>query len=489
MVAVASVIQDAMGRDQFQESDHHELMTEPITKWFWQAQSAAAIAETTRRGLKFASTPPCGPVFLSLPGNTLDQRAKAQIWERSKFNVPMRIRSDKDDIDKAARMLIEASNPLVSVGDEITMCRGEKELVGLAELLGLPVAGDGGQGSALGYWSKPFPTRHPLYIGTLVRAMRYPGKPDVLLNLGNRFGEQASPGTKLISIRLDPTSLARGAPVDLPIVADLRLAIADLTSAIRAMATASRLKEIAEERAARTRAYAVQMIELRQNIARGLADGAPISMERLGLELEANLDRDTCYVADVNSGRAMEALMNFGGDDKQYFSTGPDVLGWGMAAAFGVKLARPDVPVVSVVGDGSFCFSGPQPLWTMARYKAPVTVIVLNNHSYNNERASDCRWLAGSSRVLDNSAATGDPDDHRQGRERIIGKGQKRRGTVRQPEGLIVPLRQNRASWASISLIGVSPRSTIFSIRCEGLGAVSEWHPPYSLANLLTRKV
>src|SRR5277367_4981812 len=384
LVAVASVDQDALGRDQFQESDHHELMTQPITKWFWQAQSAAAIAETTRRGLKFASTPPCGPVFLSLPSNTLDQHAKAQIWERSKFDVPMRIRPDKDDIDKAARMLLEASNPLVSVGDEITMCHGEKELVELAELLGLPVAG--GQGSALGYWSKPFPTRHPLYIGTLVRTMRYPGKPDVLLNLGNRFGEQASPGTKLISIRLDPTSLARGAPVDLAIVADLRLAIADLTSAIRAMATASRLKEIAEERAARTRAYAAQMIELRQSIARGLADTAPISMERLGLELEASLDRDTCYVADVDSGRAMEALMSFGGGDKQYFSTGPDVLGWGMAAAFGVKLARPDVPVVSVVGDGSFCFSGPQPLWSMARYKAPVTVIVLNNHSYNNER-------------------------------------------------------------------------------------------------------
>ena len=78
-------------------------MTGPITKWFWQAQSAAAIAEATRRGLKFASTPPCGPVFLSLPGNTLDRRAKAQIWERSKFNVPMRIRPDKDDIDKATR--------------------------------------------------------------------------------------------------------------------------------------------------------------------------------------------------------------------------------------------------------------------------------------------------------------------------------------------------------------------------------------------------
>ena len=124
LVAVASVDQDALGRDQWQETDHHELMTEPITKWFWQAQSTAAIAETTRRGLKFASTPPCGPVFLSLPTNTLDGHAKSQVWERSKFDVPMRIRPDKEDVEKAARMLIEAQNPLISIGDEITWCRG-----------------------------------------------------------------------------------------------------------------------------------------------------------------------------------------------------------------------------------------------------------------------------------------------------------------------------------------------------------------------------
>src|SRR6202051_2472254 len=327
LVAVASVDQDALGRDQWQETDHHELMTEPITKWFWQAQSTAAIAETTRRGLKFASTPPCGPVFLSLPTNTLDGRAKAQVWERSKFDVPMRIPPDKDDVEKAARMLIEAQNPLISIGDEITWCRGQRELIELVELLGAPVAGEM---SNLGYWSKPFPTRHPLFIGTHLRTMRYPGKPDVLLNLGNRWGELAAPGTKLISIRLDPASLARSAPVDLAMVADLRLAIADLTAAIRSMATASKLKDIAEQRAAKTRAYSAQMADARQAIARGLADSSPISMERLGLELEANLDRDTCYVADVDSGKTMDPLMAFGGDDKQDFATGPTVWGWGM---------------------------------------------------------------------------------------------------------------------------------------------------------------
>src|SRR5262249_1984691 len=56
----------------------------------------------------------------------------------------------------------------------------------------------------------------------------------------------------------------------------------------------------------------------------------------------------------------IDPLLSFGGADKHYIGTGPNVLGWGLAAAFGAKLARPDVPVVSVVGDGSFCFSGPQ---------------------------------------------------------------------------------------------------------------------------------
>jgi thiamine pyrophosphate-dependent acetolactate synthase large subunit-like protein len=479
LVAVASVGQNELGRDQWQEVDHHEAMTGPITKWFWQAQSTAAMAETTRRALKFAATPPCGPVFLSLPTNTLEQHGKAQVWAGSKFDVPMRIRPDKDDVEKAARWLIEARNPLISVGDEITWCRADRELVELAELLGAPVAGEAG---SLGYWSKPFPTRHPLFIGTVLRTMRFPGKPDVLLNLGNRWGEIAAPGTKLISIRLDPTSLARQAPVDLAMVADLRLAIADLNAAIRSMATASLLKDIAAERAARVHAYAAQMRQEREAIARSLADAAPVSMERLGLELEGSLDRDTCYVADVDSGKTMDPLMAFGGDDKQYFGTGPNVLGWGMAAGFGVKLARPDLPVVSVVGDGSFLFSGPQPLWSMARYRAPVTVIVLNNHSYNNERN---RIWNGAGRQFeaarDMTCYNGSPDvDFAKAASAFGVEGE----TVKESAALGGALAR-----AKSATVEGRPYLLDIHIRREGLGAVSNWYPPYSVAAMRTRKV
>ncbi|HKD02410.1 MAG TPA: thiamine pyrophosphate-binding protein, partial [Terriglobales bacterium] len=172
LVAVASADQETMGRDQPQEAEFHETMTHPITKWTWMAKTTDGIPETLRRCLKFASTPPCGPVFLALPNNTLRDQAKAAIWDQAKFEVPMRIRPDKDDVEKAARILVEAKNPLMSVGDEITRCHGEKEAVELAELLGLPVAS---QPNALGFWSRPFPTRHPLYIGAQLRDMRFPG--------------------------------------------------------------------------------------------------------------------------------------------------------------------------------------------------------------------------------------------------------------------------------------------------------------------------
>ena len=178
----------------------------------------------------------------------------------------------------------------------------------------------------------------------------------------------------------------------------------------------------------------------------------------------------------------MDSLMSFGGDDKPYFSTSPNVLGWGMAAGFGVKLARPDVPVVSVVGDGSFCFSGPQPLWSMARYKAPVTVIVLNNHSYNNERN---RIWNGAGRQFeaarDMTCYLGDPDiDFAKAAGAFGVEGE----TVKEPDGL-----KDAFARAKSAMVEGRPYLLDIHIKREGLGAVSEWHPPYSVADLRTRKV
>jgi thiamine pyrophosphate-dependent acetolactate synthase large subunit-like protein len=478
LVIVDATARGAMGENSFQEYEHADAITAPMTKWHWTAQTADKIPELVRRGIKFATTPPCGPVFLAFPTDTLREESKANIIDQSKFDVQMRIRPDKDDIEKVARLLLEAKSPLLTVGDDLTWCHAQKEAVDLAEMLALPVVGEVGNG----FWSMPFPTRHPLYIGPQFGRLRYPGPSDLLLNLGSRIGERATPEMKLITIRLDPINVARTAPAEVALVADLKLAIVDLIAALRSMATEERMKQIRDERMTKTREYTAMMREFRQTVGQDSAGRSTITMGRLGVELESMLDKDTCYVVDTDSGKTMDTLLSFGGADKQYFGTSPAVLGWGIPAAFGVKLAHPDLPVVSVVGDGSFLFSGPQPLWTFARYKAPVIHIVINNRSYNNER--NRIWNDGGRQFAtgrDMVCYLGDPDvDYAKVAAAFGVDGE----VVTDPAKLREALERAKHTTAD-----GRPYLLDVHVQRDGIGALSEWYPAYSVADLRKRKV
>ena len=479
LVAVAAFSQEALGREGPQDYDYQEYMLGPITKWRWTAQTTQGIPETTRRALKFACTPPSGPVFLAIPENSLRVSATGSVMDRALFDVSMHIRPDRDSVEKAARMLIEAKNPLLSVGDEITLCRGEKETVELAELLGLPVAGQG----EFGVWSKPFPTQHPLYIGPRLRNMRFPGEVDVHLNIGSRYAELSGKGARLISIRQDPASLARSEPVDLGMVADVRLATVDLIAAVKSLATASRLKQIADERAARTHEYTRGHAELLKTMLAAAGNGPAIRRERLAAELEVGLERDTIYVTDCDSGKAMDPFISFGGADKCYISTGPNVLGWAAAASVGVKLAQPDRPVVAIMGDGSMMFGGPQPLWSMARYKAPVTTIVYNNRSYNNERNRIWTYGAGTQfkRGVDMTCYNGDPDVDFAKAAQAYGVEGEVVAEASQIKGALA--RARRANVEGL------PYLLDIHVERDGVGAAAAWHPGYSIAGMRTRRV
>jgi benzoylformate decarboxylase len=469
LLVIASFGTNQAGRDGPQDYDHQENMLAPLTKWYWMAQSGANIPETTRRALKFASTPPGGPVFLAIPDDVLGQVASADVIDQSMFDVPMRIRPDQTDIETVARMLIEAKNPLLSVGDEITMCGGEAEVVQLAELLGLPVAG----GGEFGVWSKPFPTRNALYLGPVLRNMRFPGEVDLRLNIGNQYGEVYTPGGKLVS------------PIDMGLVADSKLAAADLVAAVKSLATPDRLRKIAEDRGARVRDYTAGMAKMRMAMLNDFpsASGGPITLERLAFELENGLEKDTIYVNDIDSGKKMDPFMSFGGTDKTYVANGPNILGWGMSAALGAKLARPDRPVVAVLGDGAFLFGGPQPLWSQARYNVPVTNIVLNNLSYNNERNRIWTFVSGQQfkSGLDMTCYNGSPDVDFAKASQAFGVEAE---TVKEPA-------QIKAALARAKRANVEGRPYLLDVHVQrdGVGAGSTWYPPFSVAAMRTRKV
>jgi len=480
LLTVAAFGTEVEGRDYAQDYEHQEQMMAPITKNWWLAESTEDIPDVTRRILKFAATPPTGPVFLSIPDDLLRKPANAQIYDGSLFAVPMKVRPDHKDIEAIAKMLIEAKNPLLSVGDEITMGHAEGEVVELAEMLGITVCGQAGQGN----WSKPFPTRNPLYVGAYAANMRFPGQVDVHINIGDQGAERTMKGATLISMRSNPAGLARVWPVNLGVVCDMKLGVADLVAAVKSIATKDRLKQIADDRSGRVRDYSAGMAKMRQMIAADLNNGSSIKMERLAVELEAGMDKDAIYVSDCDSGRTMDPLIAWGGGGgRSYISTGPNILGWGIAAATGAKLAKPDRPVVSCVGDGSCMFGGPQPLWSQARYKAPVTNIVVNNRSYNNERNRIWSFIAGEQfkSGKDMTCYNGSPDvDFSKAAQAFGVEGE----VVSDPNAL-------KPALARAKKANVDGRPYLLDVHVDrdGVGAESTWYPAYSIADQRTRKV
>jgi benzoylformate decarboxylase len=453
--------------------------TNSITKWQWVAEQPGTIPEITRRALKFATTSPCGPVYLVITGAAFRGVAQADIMDQEKFHVSMKLRPESALVDEAAALLVEAQSPALYIGDEVTWCGAEKEALELAELLGMPVFEPG----RVFMWSKPFPSRHPLWVGTNFRGLRYPPEPDVILNLGCRIPLRMNARTKIIEARVDPTSLARVTPVEVGIVGDLKLTTADLLAAVKARATATRLQQLSAPRLQKARDNAVQVQQVRDDLAKRKYDRNPLSNERVAIELENVLERDTCVVQNVDSGHeALWAFLNIGGGNKRWFSESAIVLGWGVGAAFGVQLAMPDTPVVAIVGDGEFMFRGPQPLWSYARYRAPITVLVLNNRSYNNERVRITQQGGRQFQTgRDMVCYMGDPDIDFTKLAAGLGVDGE---VVSDPASMRPALERGKRA-------NMDGRPYLLDVRVgrEGIGAQSTWHPGYSISAQRRRRV
>lgn len=483
LVLVDDVSTGMLGQDGFEAMDHMTSMTQTMTKWHWSIETTAKIPEVTRRALKFASTRPCRPVFLAVPSDLLSKQADAAVMEQEKFNVPMQIRAAPDDIKQAANLLLGANNPLILTGDEIRYCQAEPELLELAELLAIPVAKDWSAS-----WSKTFPTNHPLYLGNYTSTSRYPGKVDVMLNLGSRMplarpNLQIESQVKLIQVRLGAENLARVYPTELAIVADLKLALIDLIEQIKQQSNSRKLKRTALQRLDRAREYQTRKNRVYQKIASKKWDNEPISAERVMVELENILERDTVIVSDNDTYMwAIDNYLTYGPDDKDYYFNTGFALGWGLPAAFGVKLALPDRPVVALVSDGSFLFSGPQPLWNYSRYKAPIIVMVMNNRSYNNER---------------NRIMTRRGRSYETGRDMVCYLGDPDVNYVKlaagfDVEGEIVdkPVEIKAAVQRAMQATR-DGRAYLLDVHVERTGnlASSTWHPEYSISSLRKRQV
>jgi benzoylformate decarboxylase len=371
------------GRDGFEEVLNQEQMVQPITKYTWLARRGDMIPETVRRAFKAAWTPPFGPSYISWHSDFNDERVKTEIIPQDQFDPRMRVRPNPDDVQRAARLLVEARMPLMVVGDEIYKAKAAGKAVKLAELLGMPV-------TQVRQLYANFPEGHPLWVGNLaggnLNSLPYPKGVDVVINVGNKFQHNgANPivprGPKFIDMRIDHWSMGNVMLTEVPLVADVGYGLDDMIAAVEQLMTAS-IKQKAAERADDVKKFSTMAKTLRGQIVNSPDwDQAPLIADRLTYEVAKFADPDAIIVHEAGA----VALHSFdfdplGGRELFYYYGAH--LGSGVGTAAGVKLARPNQQVICLVGDGSFTF-GPTALWNMARLQLPVITVVYNNHAYS----------------------------------------------------------------------------------------------------------
>jgi benzoylformate decarboxylase len=370
------------GRDGFEEVANQEQMVQPIAKYSWLARRPDMIPETVRRGFKAAWTPPYGPAYISWHSDYNDERVRTEIIAQELIDPRMRVRPNPDEIERAAKLLVEARMPLMVVGDEIYKAKAVGKAVKLAELLGMPV-------TQVRQLYANFPETHALWVGNVagnsLNSLNYPKSTDVILNVGNKF-QHSGPtpivprGPKFIDMRIDYASMGNVMVTEVPLVCDVGYGLDDLIVAIEQLLTPA-LRQKAAERALDVRKFGEWAKAARAQVVNNPDwNESPIIADRLTWEVAKFADPDAIIVHEAGSVALHSFDFDPNGGRELFFYYGAH-LGSGVGTAAGVKLARPNQQVICLVGDGSFIF-GPTALWNMARLELPVIVVVYNNHAY-----------------------------------------------------------------------------------------------------------
>ena len=473
------------GRDGFEEVANQEQVVQPLTKYAWLARRADMIPETVRRAFKAAWTPPYGPTYASWHTDFIDETVRTEIISHEKVDPRMRIRPNPKEVERAAKLLVEAKSPLMIVGDELYNAKAVDKAVKLAELIGMPV-------TQVRQVFCNFPESHNLWVGSIagrgVDSLTFPKDVDVVINVGNKL-QHGSPApivprsTKFIDLRNDSWSMGNVITTEAPLVADVSYGLDDLIAAVQGITTPA-IKTKAQERADDVRKFTEQAKTLRAQINKNPDwNDRPLLADRLTYEVAQFADKDAIIVHEAGSIGLHSFGFNPLGGRELFFYYGAH-LGSGVGTAAGVKLARPNQQVICLVGDGSFIF-GPTALWNMARQELPVITIVYNNHAYSGPHSRAVEHVASGRMVQTGQFVhdyLGNPDMNMV----HIAKGFGVEGEAAESPGQLKEalVRARKATQDG------RPYLIDAQVRRTGVGWVENpWTPPIRIAQIRTRKV
>ena len=356
-------------------------MAQPLVKWAVEPTRIEDLPRIIRRSVKVALTPPTGPVFISLPGDVLEQSAELDLGRP--VRVDARARPSDEALARLAETLADARRPVIVAGQELAAHDAFAECAELAELLGAAVFA-----SPIPYCAQ-FPTEHPAYLGALTRnqkQVRAALEPfDLLLCLGADLlrmsvyspVEPLPAGLPVVHVSERSWELGKNYRTDVAIQANVKETLRALLPLMRAR----RAPEAAERLAAlKDRNWSAQRVRAAVD-AMAEAETSPIDPRYLMLRISEHLPRDAVVVEEaLISSLALPGFLRLR-DRRAFYGLASGGLGFAMPGAIGVSLALPGRPVTAIVGDGSAMY-GIQALWTAAHLELPITYVITNNRGY-----------------------------------------------------------------------------------------------------------
>ena len=356
--------------DAFQEVDIVGI-NRSITNYGVTVRNREDLGRIIKEAFYIARTGRPGPVLIDLPKDVMGELGNAE------YPKEVNIRGYKPNthvhvgqLKRAIKMLSKAKKPLFLAGGGVNIAHANEEFTKLVDMTNVPVVT-----TVMGRGA--IPTTHPLYIGNLGMHGAYAcnmavNECDLLFSIGTRFNDRITgklhsfaPNAQIVHIDIDTAAISKNVQVDVPIVADAKEAVSKMLEYVSECETKKWLATIKEWK----EEHPLMMKK------------KPIMTPQDVIETINRIFDEAIIVTDVGQHQMFTAqFIEITEKKKLLMSGGLGTMGYGMPGAIGAKIGNPDVPVISISGDGGFQMNS-QELATAVLEELPIISCIFNNNN------------------------------------------------------------------------------------------------------------
>ena len=385
LLSIAGAIaSEHQGKDSFQEVDQQKLF-EPITKKTFSIKDTKSITRDLNKALNLTTHGKWGPVHVNIPRDVLAGTEKFE-----SFKIEDKIENseiNKNDLERIISLIKVSSKPVIVCGAGIKNSQTQDEVILLSKKLNIPVVSSAGHGDVISF-------EYPLYSGQMGPrgnkiASSLVNNADLILAMGTRLGfnstfysyDNISQSAKIVQVDIDPIAIGRYFPVEVGIANDVKIFLDNLISFIKD-------KDLKINNKNWTQKFLKEKINYyEERDEKADVNSKIIQPSGLFKELRNLIPKNSSITLDAGT-LCLQATDEFNFYEPKSLFTPLDfgLVGFSFAAGLGIKLAKPNSPVFSLMGDGGFGMTVSE-LSTAVHHKINTITIIMNNKSWGAEKA------------------------------------------------------------------------------------------------------